>query len=94
MIGSNRIAVAFTNGVMHPVFTLWPLALADELERWLETDDKRRVRAFIERNEMEAVEFAAVETEIGPLDPFFNINTPADLEAAERWLPLVEDMER
>ena len=43
---------------------------------------------------MVEVDFQPLETAIGPVDLFFNINTPADLELAERWLPFIEDMER
>lgn len=92
--GLDEIAVAFSGQTMHPVFALWPVALADELEHWLVTDNKRRVRGFIERHPMAAVSFAPLDTKDGPIDPFFNINTPADLETAERWLPLIREMER
>lgn len=90
----GQIAVAYSAGIMHPVFALWPVSLADELEHWLVTDDKRRVRGFIERHPMAKVEFPMIETADGPIDPFFNINTPDDLETAERWLPLIEGMEQ
>lgn len=87
----GQIAVAYSAAIMHPVFALWPMALADELEHWLLTDGKRRVRAFIELHPVARVDFAIIETLDGPIDPFFNINTPADLETAERWLPLIEE---
>ncbi|MBP1857089.1 molybdenum cofactor guanylyltransferase MobA [Rhizobium herbae] len=90
----GQIAVAYSAGVMHPVFALWPVALADELEHWLLTDEKRRVRGFIERHPVAEVDFPVVETAEGPIDPFFNINTPGDLETAEHWLPLIEETER
>ncbi|MBW9062167.1 molybdenum cofactor guanylyltransferase MobA [Rhizobium herbae] len=89
-----QIAVACSAGIMHPVSALWPISLADELEHWLPTDEKRRVRSFIESHSMAAVDFPLIDTTEGSVDPFFNINTPADLETAERWLPLIEDMER
>ena len=79
---------------MHPVFALWPISLADELEHWLLTDEKRRVRNFIESHSMAVVDFPLIDAAAGSIDPFFNINTPADLETAERWLPFIEDMER
>lgn len=90
----NQIAVAYSGDIMHPVFALWPVALADELEHWLLTDSKRRVRGFIERHPIGRVDFPVIETVDGPIDPFFNINTPADLEAAERWLQLIEGREK
>ena len=90
----GQIAVAYSAGIMHPVFALWPVALADELEHWLLTDDKRRVRDFIERHPVARVDFEMIETVDGPIDPFFNINTPADLEMAERWLLFIEGIER
>ncbi|WP_438747941.1 molybdenum cofactor guanylyltransferase MobA [Pararhizobium sp. O133] len=92
--GPDEIAVAFSGETMHPVFALWPIALADALETWLLTDEKRRVRSFIERHPMSAVPFAPLDTADGPIDQFFNINTPADLETAERWLPLIRENER
>jgi molybdopterin-guanine dinucleotide biosynthesis protein A len=30
-----------------------------------------------------------IETTRGPLDPFFNINTPDDLAQAEQWLKVL-----
>ena len=89
-----QIAVASSAGIMHPVFALWPISLADELEHWLLTDEKRRVRSFIESHRMAVVDFPLIDAAAGSIDPFFNINTPADLETAERWLPFIEDMER
>lgn len=90
----DGIATVWSDGIMHPVFTLWPVALADELEHWLATDDKRRVRSFIENHASVQVDFPVLSTPEGRLDPFFNINTPDDLAAAEDWLPLIREMER
>lgn len=86
-----EIAVAFSAGEMHPLFALWPVALADDLEAWLHSDEKRRVRAFIARHASTAVEFPLIPTAAGPLDPFFNINTPEELHRAEAWLHRIED---
>ncbi|MCV9960642.1 molybdenum cofactor guanylyltransferase MobA [Pararhizobium sp. BT-229] len=90
----DQIAVAFSAGTMHPVFALWPVDLADELEHWLQTDEKRRVRGFIEKHYVAEADFPALATIAGPIDPFFNVNTPADLVMAERWLALMEETER
>ena len=82
----QRIVLAASAGQVHPVVALWPLSLADDLETWLTDPDNRRLQAFIVRHPSLAVDFPLVETPAGPLDPFFNVNTPADLLSAERYL--------
>ncbi|WDZ78920.1 molybdenum cofactor guanylyltransferase MobA [Ensifer adhaerens] len=86
----QQIAVAASAGQMHPLFALWPVALADDLESWMKNDPKRRVRAFIERHASVTVDFPVIMTSKGAFDPFFNVNTPADLTEAEEWLNLFE----
>lgn len=81
-----RIVLAASAGRVHPVVALWPLSLADDLETWLADPDNRRLQAYIARHPALAVDFPLVETSAGPLDPFFNVNTPADLLSAERYL--------
>lgn len=88
--GPDEIAIAASLGQDHPVFGLWPVSAADDLERWIATNAKRRVRDFLARHKVRRVEFPAIQTAIGPLDPFFNINTPADLAEAEAWLAVLE----
>ena len=90
--GPDEIAIAASLGQDHPVFGLWPVSATADLELWISSDDKRRVRDFLARHKVQRVEFLPVETAIGPLDPFFNINTPADLAEAETWLAALEDM--
>jgi molybdopterin-guanine dinucleotide biosynthesis protein A len=76
---SQTVAVASSQGRVHPVFALWPVGLAQALENWLRDGRNRAVHAWLERQPRRIVEFA------GPIDPFLNINTPADLAAAEAW---------
>lgn len=76
----EMIVIASSGGKLHPVAALWPTSLADELAAFLQTED-RRVRNFVK-----ARAFAVAEFEVDPVDPFFNVNTPADLEEAERML--------
>ncbi|MBB4187552.1 molybdenum cofactor guanylyltransferase MobA [Sinorhizobium terangae] len=87
----GTIAVAWSDGEMHPLFALWPVAIADDLEAWIRTDAKLRVRAFIARHPSAAVDFPMIATKAGPLDPFFNINTPDELQQAESWLQRLKD---
>ncbi|ENN89265.1 molybdopterin-guanine dinucleotide biosynthesis protein A [Rhizobium freirei PRF 81] len=89
---SDEIAIAASFDRDHPVFGLWPVSAAGDLETWIVTDPKRRVRDFLARHKVRRVEFPAVQTSIGPLDPFFNVNTPDDLVEAQKWLAALEDM--
>ncbi|WP_077961046.1 molybdenum cofactor guanylyltransferase MobA [Ensifer adhaerens] len=91
MTEHQQIAVAASDGQMHPLFGLWPVALADELETFLTSDPKRRVRAFIEDHPSVTVDFPLIATAKGAFDPFFNVNTPEDLTDAEQWLRFFED---
>jgi molybdopterin-guanine dinucleotide biosynthesis protein A len=86
---AQNVAIAVSQGRDHPVFGLWPLAMADDLESWLLTDEKHRVRDFLARHPVRKVEFSMIETTRGLLDPFFNINTPDDLAQAEQWLKVL-----
>ncbi|MDO3433622.1 molybdenum cofactor guanylyltransferase MobA [Rhizobium sp. CBN3] len=82
----SQIAVATSEGRSHPVFGLWPVTLAADLEAWIATDEKRRVRDFLLRHDVTEVAFPLHPTRASLLDPFFNINTPDDLIEAQRWL--------
>ena len=61
-----------------PTFGLWPVALRHDLERALNTG-LRKIVQWTEAHHATTAEFAAT-----PFDPFFNVNTPEDIEAAER----------
>jgi molybdopterin-guanine dinucleotide biosynthesis protein A len=75
------IAVAASNGRMHPVAALWPLALAPALRRALVQEGVRKVEAFAARYQVSTVEWPSE-----PLDPFFNVNAFEDLKRAEALL--------
>ncbi len=64
----------------HPTFGLWPVALRDDLRSALE-DGLRKVVLWTDRHEGREALFPA-----DPFDPFFNVNTPQDLEAAHKML--------
>jgi len=88
--GRDDIAIATSFDRDHPTFGLWPVSATADLETWIVSDPKRRVRDFLARHDVRTVKFPAVETTIGPLDPFFNVNTPTDLIEAEKWLAALE----
>ncbi|MGI9353358.1 MAG: molybdenum cofactor guanylyltransferase MobA [Rhizobiaceae bacterium] len=74
-----QIALASSNGRRHPVFGLWNLDLADELEDFLVKEEGRKVMLFVERHRNCLVEFEGSDP-----DPFFNVNTPDDMHLAEK----------
>lgn len=79
------IALAKSNGELHPVIGLWPVALADDLETALR-DGVRKVLAWTDRHGTSATEYPMLEIGGDRVDPFFNANTPDELEQARRLL--------
>lgn len=86
LTGPQDIALAASAGRLHPVIGLWPVALAPALAGWLADPPTLKVHAFLDGRAPRVVEFPPVETALGPLDPFFNVNTPDDLARARRLL--------
>lgn len=76
--GKHELACAASNGRAHPVFGLWPLALREDLRAAL-TSGLRKVDQWTARHRLATVEFSTK-----PYDPFFNANTPEDLNEGER----------
>lgn len=64
----------------HPTFGLWPVALREDLRLALRLGE-RRMNAWAGGHGAARAAFPAAG-----VDPFFNINTPQDLAAAERLL--------
>lgn len=84
--GAETIALAASRGHLHPVFGLWPVALADDLRAWLATGENRKVLAWVGRHALAEVAFADIAAAGRTLDPFFNANTPEDMRMAETIL--------
>lgn len=82
----ETIVMAASAGRTHPVTALWPVTLADDLDQWLEQPSHRRVFDFIARHPAKTVDFPLHDGPFGPVDPFFNINTPEDLALASAIL--------
>lgn len=72
------LACAMSGGRAHPVNGLWPVALREGLRQALGSGE-RRVGSWTARHGV-----AYAEWGIEPVDPFFNLNAPADLTLAER----------
>ncbi len=82
--GDAGLALAATAGRwgprLHPTCGLWPVALRHDLRAALAAGE-RRVADWAARHGAATATFAA-----GRVDPFFNVNTPEDLAAAEALL--------
>lgn len=79
--GGSLVALARSDGRLHPTCALWPVALRARLEAFLKEGETGKVVAFAEDVGYIAVDFPAV-----PFDPFFNINTPEDMARATAFL--------
>ena len=79
--GAADMACAASGGRTHPVFGLWPVALSADLRHALVDQGVRKVDDWTGRYNRKVVEFTA-----DTIDPFFNVNRPEDLAAAETFL--------
>jgi len=87
--GGPRIVFAASGGQTHPVIGLYPVALADDLEAALAAG-ARKVFAWLDRHDTAVVSFDAAPIGGASIDPFFNVNTPADLATARAVFALLE----
>jgi len=87
----DDVALAASGGRMHPVLGLWPVSVVDDLTAWLEDPPTLKVRAFLDGRPVRVTDYPMLDTALGPLDPFFNINRPDDLAHARQLLALASD---
>ena len=73
-------ALAASGGRLHPVCAFWRARAADGLAAYV-ASGRRSLHGFAE-----AVGYKAVEWDIDPVDPFFNVNDADDLARAEAML--------
>lgn len=78
------IALACSRDRLHPVFGLWPVELAENLEDWLRSGETGKVLAWVDQHDSIEVHFED-DVDTG-LDPFFNANHPDDLDLARSAL--------
>ncbi len=79
------IALAASGGRTHNVVGLWPVALRDHLRQAIVAERLRKVALWTSRYRTVSVPWVE-----GPIDPFLNVNTPGDLEEAERLARMLE----
>jgi len=72
------LACARSGEWRHPVVALWPTALREDLRRALLDQSLHKIESWTARH---GVAVADWPTE--PIDPFFNVNTPAEAARAE-----------
>ena len=70
-----------SNQKRHNIFGLWSIKLMDTLENDLISNNFRKVEEWADK-----IGVKTINIKIDKFDPFFNINTKADLEEAEKIL--------
>ncbi len=73
------LACARSGEWRHPVVGLWPVALREDLRKALLEENMRKIETWPARHSVAIADWPAT-----PVDPFFNVNTPADAAEAER----------
>jgi molybdopterin-guanine dinucleotide biosynthesis protein A len=73
------LACARSGDWRHPVVGLWPVALREDLRRALTVEGLHKIEIWTARHGVAIADWPAA-----PVDPFFNVNTPEDVAAAER----------
>lgn len=86
--GPNTIALAASGGEVHPVIGLWPVSLADDLEEQLKAG-VRKVLHWTDRHTTKVVDFPFLTINGHEIDPFFNANTPEELDEARALIESV-----
>jgi len=77
--GGAEVAVAASGGRLHPTVAVWRVDLEGRLRRLVTDRGLRRADRLVEHFRAAPVDYA-----VAPFDPFFNVNTPDDLAAAEK----------
>ncbi len=73
------LACARSGDWRHPVLGLWPVALRGNLRKALVEEGLHKIEIWTARHGVAIADWPAT-----PIDPFFNVNTPADAAEAER----------
>ena len=72
------LACARSGKQSHPVVGLWPVSLREDLRHALTKEGLHKIDVWTGRHGV-----AAADWPDAPVDPFFNVNTPQDVAAAE-----------
>ncbi len=74
---SGKITVAASESGVHPTFALWPSHMLPQLDEWMRLGRSLRVTDFLASQSFDQVFFATAQN---ALDPFFNVNTPEQMQ--------------
>jgi len=78
-LNASEIVAASSSGKIHPTIALWPLAAMSMIKNALSKEKGRRVSDWLS-----ILNHHSIEWDHRPFDPFFNVNTPDDLQVAEK----------
>jgi molybdopterin-guanine dinucleotide biosynthesis protein A len=78
-VDRTPLACARSGKWRHPVAGLWPVALREDLRKALMVEGLHKIEIWTARHGVAIADWPAE-----PVDPFFNVNTPDDVAAAER----------
>ncbi len=77
-----KLLVASSEEGIHPIFGLWPVALAPAIEQSL-ASGMRKVQSWVREHQAEEIFFPSIESGGRRIDPFFNLNRPEDFALAD-----------
>ena len=73
------LACAHSGDWRHPVVGLWQVSLRENLRHAITVEDLRKIEVWTARHGV-----ALADWPVEPVDPFFNVNTPEDVEMATK----------
>jgi molybdenum cofactor guanylyltransferase len=79
MVGGTPLACASSAHRRHPLAALWPVGLRENLRVAVVNEGVGKVETWTARHGAAIAEWPTT-----PVDPFFNVNTPADAAEADR----------
>ncbi len=74
---NKPLACAHSGDWRHPVVGLWQVALREDLRHAITMENLRKIEVWTARHGVALADWPAE-----PVDPFFNVNTPEDVEKA------------
>lgn len=83
-VDRQDIVLASSGGFRQPTFGLWSVSLEEQLRDFLTLGEERKIMRFVQQHKWTLVEFDKNLSDGS--DPFFNVNTPEEMNLAEQYL--------